>query len=329
MAFLRALAIAAPLAFGAVQPLDALAEPVAAARPADAFERDRKAILAMAGDYKVRFDFRETAAIDPAYTPLPPKTSGGHEVVRVIEDTGRHIKLQHLLVVDAGGAPMVIKHWRQDWTYEPQTVLTYAGNGRWTVTPVPEAERTGAWSQTVWQTDDSPRYGGVGRWNHAFGEARWTSGPTWRPLARRDAIRNPPYDRYDAINRHALTPAGWIHLQDNVKIGPKDGALQTVVYEDGLNTYERFSAFDVAAADDYWSKTKGYWAEVRRAWEAAAADGVVAVEEEADAGAVTGPELMGLAEQIVGGEVSEADAIARARALIAAEDARVAARASR
>ena len=26
----------------------------------------------------------------------------------------------------------------------------------------------------------------------------WTSGPTWRPLARRDAVRHPVYDRYIA-----------------------------------------------------------------------------------------------------------------------------------
>jgi hypothetical protein len=64
------------------------------------FERDRASILAMAGEFKVRFDMRETVSFVADYEPLAPKVSGGHEVVRVVEDTGRVIRLQHLLVVE-------------------------------------------------------------------------------------------------------------------------------------------------------------------------------------------------------------------------------------
>ena len=97
------------------------------------------------------------------YTPLP-KISGGHEVVRVIGDTGRKIMLQHLLVVDMGeGKKMVIKHWRQDWEYEPARVLTYSDRDAWTWTALSPEERKGMWSQTVYQVDDSPRYGGWGK----------------------------------------------------------------------------------------------------------------------------------------------------------------------
>src|SRR5690606_23148503 len=152
-----------------------------------------------------------------------PKTSGGHEVIRVIEDAGDRISLQHLLVAEHGGETFVIKHWRQDWAYQPETVLTYAGPDTWRLTAVPEEERAGAWSQTVWQTDDSPRYGGAGRWTYENGVSEGTSGPTLRPLARRDAVRHPVYDRYVGTNRHALTPAGWVHLQDNVKLGSSQG----------------------------------------------------------------------------------------------------------
>ena len=314
LAIAAAVAIAAPAAIA-----PAVAQTAAPATQA-AFEQDRQAILAMAGDYKVRFDFREVLPMQADYTPLPQKLSGGHEVVRVIADTGRFISLQHLLVADMGdGKPMVIKHWRQDWTYEPESVLTYAGKSRWTVTPVSATERKGAWSQTVWQTDDSPRYGGVGRWLHANGEDRWTSGPTWRPLARRDAIRNPVYDRYDSINRHVLTPGGWAHLQDNAKIGPRDGKPTIIVHEDGLNTYVKFADFQVAAADAYWSKTRDYWAGVRAAWDRAAADGVVEVEEEPQAGSVTGPRLMGLADDLADGKITAQAAAEGARAEFAAK----------
>src|SRR5690349_20651919 len=78
----------------------ALAHPPIAKEQATAsFEQDRADILAMAGTFDVNFDMQESTRWDPAYTPIPNKVSGGDEVVRVIEDTGRKILLQHLLVI--------------------------------------------------------------------------------------------------------------------------------------------------------------------------------------------------------------------------------------
>lgn len=298
------------LAFAIVQP----------ARAADAApDRDRQSILAMAGDYKVRFDMRETVSFVASYRPLPAKVSGGYESVRVIEDRGDFISLQHILVVEDEGKPAVVKHWRQDWAYQPAQVLTYERSGRWALRDVIDAERKGAWSQTVWQTDDSPRYGGVGRWTYEGGVASWQSGRTLRPLARRDAVRHPVYGWYDAWNRHALTPTGWVHEQDNAKQGAKDGQPATYVHEVVLNTYDRSTAFPVKVAEDYWSATRAYWGEVRAAWDAAIRKGGgVSVTEEASAGSVTGPTLMGLADAIAEKSASEAEAVAKARALIAA-----------
>ena len=216
--------------------------------------------------------------------------------------------LQHILVMEHDGQTMVIKHWRQDWTYQPQTVLTYAGPNQWVLTPVPEAQRQGAWSQTVWQTDDSPRYGGVGRWTYDNGLTAWTSDPTWRPLARRDAVRHPIYDRYLGTNRHILTPAGWVHIQDNMKMaGQPDGAPVAVVQEDVINTYDRNDSYSPKPGDDYWAKTQGFWAAVRDAWDAAvAAHGGIHLEEVGDTGAVTGTPLMDLAQQVADGKTAEA-----------------------
>ncbi|MDZ4370828.1 MAG: DUF6607 family protein [Phenylobacterium sp.] len=293
--------------------------PVAAAAADKPSQRDRQSILAMAGDYRVRFDMRETVPFVDDYTPLDPKRSGGHEVVRVIEDRGDVIRLQHLLVVEGEDeTPMVVKHWRQDWTWQPATVVVYESSGRWTLRPVSPAERKGAWSQTVWQTDDSPRYGGVGRWTYDHGVAKWQSGPTLRPLARRDAIRHPVYTWYVGENRHALTPKGWVHEQDNAKVGLRDGKPVTYVHEVVTNSYDRFDGYPVAAADAYWAKTRDYWARVRAAWDKAIRrDGGVRVTEEANLGSVTGPRLMGLADEIAEGRTGTVVAVAEARALIA------------
>ena len=213
---------------------------------------------------------------------------------------------------------MVIKHWRHDWVYQPQTVLIYSGPNQWPLTAVPDAERTGAWSQTVWQTDDSPRYGGVGRWTYDNGLSAWTSNATWRPLARRDAVRNPVYDRYLGTNRHILTPDGWVHIQDNMKMSGKGGGEPVaIVQEDVINTYDRSTSYSPQAGDDYWTKTQGFWSAVRDAWDAAiAAHDGIHLQEIGETGSVTGMPLMDLAQQIADGETTEAEAVTKARVLI-------------
>lgn len=299
-------------------PTPAAAQTAPAAEAADStFEADRQSILAMAGDYRVRFDMRETTSWRDDYTPIDPALSGGFEIVRVIEDTGRHIVLQHILVVGDAADPVVVKHWRQDWTYEPATYLAYEGQGRWTLEPVPAAERAGAWSQTVWQVDDSPRYGGYGRWTEEGGVRRWQSNEIWRPLARRDAVREPRYDRYLSVNRHSPAPAGWIHWQDNIKMGPVDGEIVPFVQESVLNTYAASDEFDPAPGESYWSNTQDYWAAVREAWDEAIAahDGVTLVEEP-QMGNTISETLYDLGLQVDSGEIGEDAAIAQARETI-------------
>ncbi len=233
-----------------------------------AFERDRTAILAMAGDYKVTFDFTETVSFVDGYELKEPKLSGGHEVVRVIEDTGEFISLQHILVVGRGEDKMPIKHWRQDWRYQPEEALVFIGGNAWAMRDVSDSEQSGAWSQTVYQVDDSPRYGGVGSWSHDGGVSEWTPSAEWRPLPRRDMTTRDDYHAVDAVNRHAITPFGWVHEQDNSKLILSGDEPQVLVREVGVNTYRHDSDFQVEIAENYWDGSADYWAEVRAAWSA-------------------------------------------------------------
>lgn len=283
-------------------------------------DADRRAILAMAGDFEVTFDFRETLSLHDGYTLAEPKTAKGREIVRVIEERGGDIKLQHMLVVARDGKTSVIKHWRQDWRWQPASVIEYASSGVWRERDVSAAERQGRWSQTVWQTDDSPRYGALGAWRHEAGVATWTSERTRRPLPRRDATRNPPYGWYDAVNRHIIAPSGWAHEQENEKRGEKASAEIAFAREYGLNTYARANVADAPAADTYWETTKDYWREVRSFWDAAASDGEVRVTEEADRGSVIAAALMDLADDVAGKKIAAADAVAKAKILIAGQD---------
>ncbi|WP_417591445.1 DUF6607 family protein [Parasphingorhabdus sp.] len=311
-AALFALAMATSPALASADP-----QQIAATATQASFDQDRADILAMAGDYKVRFDMAETTPWRDDYEPIKAKISGGHETVRVIKDTGREIVLQHLLVAEHEGKSFIIKHWRQDWIYEPSEVLVYTGTGIWVNKDVSPEERQGRWSQTVWQVDDSPRYGGLGRWQTVNGLRSWSSDWTARPLARRDAVRDPVYDHYQAINRHQPMPGGWIHWQDNVKMKWVDGKAVPYVQESVLNTYTRFDDYNVSAADDYWKKTESYWAEVRKAWDKAiAANGGVTVEEEAQTGTVISARLLTMGTEISEGKLTEAAAIKEARSLI-------------
>lgn len=229
------------------------------------FERDRQAILAMAGNYRVTFDFTETVAFDADYELKPKKLSGGYEVVRVIADEGDFISLQHILVV-GGDNKFPVKHWRQDWRYEPANVLVFTGANSWARREVTAAQAKGKWSQTVYQVDDAPRYGALGAWSYEDGYASWTPPMEWRPLPRRDATTRDDYHAVDAINQHTITPKGWVHEQNNTKLVLDEGAPQALVREIGVNSYIASDDFDIAVADDYWAATEDYWAAVRAEW---------------------------------------------------------------
>lgn len=279
------------------------------------FEADRNAILSMAGDYKVTFDFTETVSFVNGYALKEPKLSGGHESVRVLEDRGDFISLQHTLVIGPDDAPAIVKHWRQDWQYQPQRVLVFVGGNAWEWRSVPAAERSGAWSQTVYQVDDAPRYGAVARWTYEGGLAEWTPPREWRPLPRRDMTTRDDYHAIDAVNRHVITPWGWVHEQENSKL-ILSGEPAVLVREIGVNTYRRFDGYPVSASDAYWAATADYWAGVRAEWaRIGAANARFAITLQGETEDLYQP-LLALADQVRSGEKGLEPALAEARAVI-------------
>ena len=231
----------------------------------DRLEKDRQAILAMAGEYRVSFRFAETVPLRDGYELHEPHVSYATEFVDVIKDDGEHIELQHVLVLDEG--KRVVKHWRQTWQYEQRQFYEFKGTLTWSPRTLSEDEARGTWTQSVYEVDDSPRYAGFGRWVHHGNLSQWESNDTWRPLPRREWTKRDDYDVLVARNRHTITPTGWVHEQDNYKLVLGEDVEQPVlVREVGLNRYERVNDVDFTAGRDYWQRTEGFWREVRHAW---------------------------------------------------------------
>lgn len=231
-----------------------------------AFDCDRRAILAMQGEFEVSFRFDETAVLAPAYQRKPEQRSGGYETVVLVEDTGNRIDLQHLLVVGNGH---VVKHWRQSWVYEADAIWRFQGEQTFRRESRKPEDVPGTWTQYVHEVSDAPRYAGSGRWNHRYGVSTWTSDRTWRPLPRREYTKRSDYHLLNAENRHTITPQGWTHEQDNTKVRrDADGKDHVLVREFGFNDYRRIRGHDFSPAYRYWEQTKPFWALTRAKWEA-------------------------------------------------------------
>lgn len=236
-------------------------------------EKDRRAILAMAGSYRVSFDFIETMGLTADYQPAKPYFSWGTEHVQVLKAEDRFISLQHTLVMyfkDKDGkehGPMVMKHWRQDWTYEDRNLHVYRGRSTWSQQMLTEKTARGQWTQAVYQVDDSPRYEVQGKWTHQGGMSSWHSASCWRPLPRREFSVRDDYQVLQGSHEITITPTGWVHLQHNQKVVlEKDKAPKVIAQELGVNRYERISSPSLTPAESSWAKTGAYWQEVRNAW---------------------------------------------------------------
>ena len=242
-------------------------------------ERDRRAILAMAGDYRTSFDFIETIGFTEGYQPRAPYQSWGTERVYVVANEPEFVSLQHIIVMhflDADGFEsdaMVVKHWRQDWQYEDAEVHAFQGRGAFARRVLDQASQKGAWTQTVFQVDDSPRYEAVGRWTHASGVSYWQSDDRRRPLPRREFSGRDDYQALYGSHRITITPAGWTQEEDALKLvldenNRPSSSQPYLAREAGLSRYDRVLDYDFSAGDEYWQNTGAFWSRVRHYWDA-------------------------------------------------------------
>ena len=230
----------------------------------DKKQLDINAIKAMQGCYNVEFKYTETFAPEVDYEKAYDYTSAAFEWAEIIEDTDDKIVLQHLLIINDS---MIIKHWRQDWTYEKQDVYHYEKNNRWVAKSLSEKEVKGTWTQEVYQVDDSPRYTGTATWTHVDGVSAWYNKAD-SPLPRREYTKRSDYNVMKRGNRVQIVENGWMHEQDNDKVIREDGKEDVLlVQEKGYNTYEKRPDEDCSIAKEWWEANKEKWAVVRTVWE--------------------------------------------------------------
>jgi hypothetical protein len=156
------------------------------------------------------------------------------------------------------------------WTFEDPRICEFQGDNTWRMRDLTADQARGTWSQLVTQVDDSPRYESWGRWDHRAGISSWSSAETWRPLPRRESGRSKEYQVIAGINRHTLTPQGWVHEQDNSKTAVAGGkATGVIAREMGVNTYRRLRTeerVDFSAARKMWEKDSPFWNQIVEAW---------------------------------------------------------------
>lgn len=275
-------------------------------------ERDRRAILALAGDFRVSFDFIETTSSAHPYEPPRPYFSWGTERAFVIADEPDFISIQHILVMEFVGedgkvqGPFTMKHWRQDWTYEDDRTFRFEGDRTWTSRAI--EKRGGTWTQAVWQVDDSPRYETIGTWNHEGGLSVFRSEDFWRPLPRREFSVRDDYNVLAGHHQISITPTGWLHTQFGRKVVAEGGKLKKVIAEElGAARYERITSPSLDAAEDYWKASDPMWAAVRKKWDdLLGSDATVTLQPKVDDKPMYA-HLFGLAGELEKGELDDDD----------------------
>ena len=226
--------------------------------------KDKANVEKLCGCFDVEFKYAETFSPDPDYKYHDrEEISGGTELILPVEVTDKKIVMQHLLVITDD---IIVKHWREVWTYEEPTIWKYQGDQVWTKSQLTPGEVKGKWVQSVWEVSDAPRYQGASNWVTTDGITFWQNTAD-APLPRREySVRN-DYNILKRTNRIILTDSGWVHDQDNQKVIRRDGRDKLLAEEKGINTYKRIDDSQCAAAKKYWEKNKEYWGKVRSAWE--------------------------------------------------------------
>jgi len=275
--------------------------------------RDKQNVDKLCGCFEVEFKYAETFSPKEGYKYHDrEEISGGTELVFPVEASDKRIVMQHLLIITDS---MIVKHWREEWTYENTEQWIYAGDNVWNKIQLKPEDVKGKWTQTVWEVSDAPRYQGASQWTTTDGKTFWQN-TTDAPLPRREYSVRSDYNILRRTNRLILRENGYAHEQDNLKVIRANGKDEVLVEEKGWNTYVRKDASECAAGVAYWEKTKNYWTAVRHAWEAYMKDHKTVELKKTVDGKVMHDYLFALAKEYTSGKLKPADVDTKVKAIL-------------
>ena len=227
------------------------------------FDQDREAIKSLAGFYKVTFNYAETFSPNDDYKFHDRHRSSAKEWALILEDSPKKIVIQHLLVMR--GDSMIIKHWREDWTYEDSEILAFDKSDTWKKVILTANEVKGKWTQKVYQVDDSPRYQAIGTWVHVDGKHQWQSNSD-SPLPRREYTERDDYNVLHRGNTLYLTKTGWMFEQDNKKMIRSESGDKLLAMEKGLEEFVKTDSKSFGYAQTWWKEQEKFWKDARETW---------------------------------------------------------------
>jgi hypothetical protein len=135
-----------------------------------------------------------------------------------------------------------------------------------------------------------------------------------RPLPRRDQTTRKDYDAVLAVNRHTITPFGWVQEEENSKLVLR-GDHHVLVREIGINSYKRVDPLP-KDGDNYWNATKDFWSHIRKDWDALEAKGPFGLTVQGEPEPLYIP-ILTLADDIQAGKIGTDAAVLEAKRVIA------------
>ncbi len=225
------------------------------------FEKDLEAIKKLTGCYHIDYEDTETFSPSSNYEFHERYKEKGLEWIFVEKQTEKEITLQHLLILPSG---KIVKHWRQHWAYEDDTLYVYEGDNQWSYVKLEES--IGRWTQATYQVDGGPRYECSAPWI-SWGEISYWECESPSPLPRREFSVRSDYNILMRKNRHEITSFGHVHSHDGSKINRTSLGDMIIAYEKGRNTYTRTEESVCAVAKEWWKKNERYWTRVHKAWD--------------------------------------------------------------
>lgn len=224
---------------------------------------DKQSVNKLCGCFDVTFKYAETFSPDPGYKYHDrSETNAGVELALPIEVSDTKIVIQHLLVITDS---VIVKHWKEEWTYENPILWIYKGDKTWVKDTLPADQVKGKWTQTVWEVSEEPRYQGYSQFVNLDRKIIWQN-TTDAPLPRREYSVRSDYNILRRTNRLNITDSGYIHEQDNEKIVRTGETDHLLTQEKGLNIYKRISNNECVSAKGYWEKNKAFWNKVSKIW---------------------------------------------------------------